>query len=56
MKNVENFADLQEMSLQEMEEVNGGLLGMFAGAYLGYAVYCIMEHPGKVLKGIMACV
>lgn len=35
MRNFENNAMMQEMSLQEMKDVNGGLIGILACLFVG---------------------
>jgi len=47
MKNEE----LIVLEADEMMETSGGLLPMIAGAYLGIAMYEIMDNPGEVWSG-----
>lgn len=51
MKNLKGNAMMQEMNLQEMKEVNGGLLGFLIGAIVGGFIYDCLSEPGDCING-----
>ena len=51
MKKVKENAMMQEMDLQEMKKVNGGLLAFLIGAIVGGFIYDSISEPGDCING-----
>ena len=51
MKKVKENVMMQEMDLQEMKKVNGGLLAFLIGAIVGGFIYDCISEPGDCING-----
>lgn len=50
MKNSETVVSLQEMNLQEMKEVNGGIWHFIIGTIVGGLIYDCISDPESCIK------
>lgn len=51
MRVLDKNAMIQEMSAQEMRELNGGLIQFLIGAIVGGFIYDCISDPGSCING-----